>query len=545
MGFPPPEIRESAHVAVPFTAGWQEPAIVLPAEWRAWDEFRLRAVLAHEMAHVQRRDWLVSLLAAINRGVFWINPVAWFIERRLASLAEECCDAAAIGAGGDARRYAGVVLDFAAAAVGAPLPATAMARSSRVGARIERLLERGTSAPRPVSGAIWGLMLGIALPVLYAAGAMTPEQEKTGPVVQYQPSQDLRGTPIPGATLTAVQALGLEARVQKNLHDLDARAQLVGYYFTNALFDRWTVHVLWLVENHPESNVHDTYPMGAASYRGSLVDSATFEKLRSLWQRKAAENPASVEVLLHAARFLSSSDRELAQRLLNDARTANPDDSRALAQLVHSYSFYLRGLTGSAPEAMRTEGKRVMELLESSRDAELVGSVGLENRRSGVVIGELTPETKARIEESNRAMNEIANRLLERAVMLEPGNPKWTQALADARTGRGLEPMRFTATPPPGPLSRITVGSNVQQAMLLSKPDPEYPALARQARISGTVRFTVIIGKEGDVSQVTLVAGHPLLVQAASNAVKQYRYKPTLLNGQPVEVVTQLTFHLR
>ena len=80
----------------------------------------------------------------------------------------------------------------------------------------------------------------------------------------------------------------------------------------------------------------------------------------------------------------------------------------------------------------------------------------------------------------------------------------------------------------------------VQQANLITKVDPIYPPLAMQARISGEVRFTVIIGKDGNLLNIQLVSGHPLLVAAAQDAVKQYVYRPTLLNGKPVEVVTQV-----
>jgi TonB family protein len=86
----------------------------------------------------------------------------------------------------------------------------------------------------------------------------------------------------------------------------------------------------------------------------------------------------------------------------------------------------------------------------------------------------------------------------------------------------------------------IRVGGNVQQFNLIHRVDPVYPPLARQARIQGTVRFTGIIGRDGSVQSVQLVSGHPLLVESARQAVMQWLYKPTLLNGQPVEVVTQI-----
>ena len=87
---------------------------------------------------------------------------------------------------------------------------------------------------------------------------------------------------------------------------------------------------------------------------------------------------------------------------------------------------------------------------------------------------------------------------------------------------------------------RVRVGGNVQAANLIKKVTPTYPPLAKQARISGQVRFTAIIGKDGTIQNLQLVSGHPLLVAAAQEAVKQWIYKPTLLNNEPVEVITQI-----
>jgi protein TonB len=87
---------------------------------------------------------------------------------------------------------------------------------------------------------------------------------------------------------------------------------------------------------------------------------------------------------------------------------------------------------------------------------------------------------------------------------------------------------------------RIRVGGNVQQAMLVSQPHPIYPPLAKQARISGTVTLNAVIGKDGHIANLAVAKGHPLLIQAALDAVKNWIYKPTLLNGEPVEVATTI-----
>ena len=100
-----------------------------------------------------------------------------------------------------------------------------------------------------------------------------------------------------------------------------------------------------------------------------------------------------------------------------------------------------------------------------------------------------------------------------------------------------------SAPPPPKAAtpSRIKQGGNVTAASIVTQTRPLYPALARQARIQGNVVLHAIIDKDGKVAQLEVISGHPLLVQAALDAVKQWRYKPTLLNGDPVEVDTTIT----
>src|SRR5208282_5355699 len=96
--------------------------------------------------------------------------------------------------------------------------------------------------------------------------------------------------------------------------------------------------------------------------------------------------------------------------------------------------------------------------------------------------------------------------------------------------------------PPPKPQApkRIRVGGQVESARLIFQPKPEYPPLAKMARIQGTVRLDAIISKDGTIQDLKVISGHPLLVKAAMEAVQRWRYQPTLLNGEPVEVVTEV-----
>jgi protein TonB len=87
---------------------------------------------------------------------------------------------------------------------------------------------------------------------------------------------------------------------------------------------------------------------------------------------------------------------------------------------------------------------------------------------------------------------------------------------------------------------QIHVSTGVQAAKLIAQVTPVYPALAKQARVTGTVRLTAIIGRDGAIRNLQVMSGHPLLTPAALEAVKQWRYQPTLLNDEPVEVITQI-----
>jgi len=87
---------------------------------------------------------------------------------------------------------------------------------------------------------------------------------------------------------------------------------------------------------------------------------------------------------------------------------------------------------------------------------------------------------------------------------------------------------------------RVRVSQGVSSGLLVRKVQPAYPPLARQARIQGTVVLHAVISKDGSITGLNLVSGHPMLAPAAIDAVKQWKYKPYLLNGEPVEVDTEV-----
>ncbi|MBL0156653.1 MAG: energy transducer TonB [Bryobacterales bacterium] len=317
------------------------------------------------------------------------------------------------------------------------------------------------------------------------------------------------------------------------------------------------------------------------------------ETFRAAWQRATVANPSNVAVLRNAARFYIGEDVRAAMTALRRARVVDGRDVRLVQDLnLVEFQAWMAG---------GTEREELLRLLADSRDAAELGdlgrmlvnqrhspmtrdtagwaaegvkllerakalepsnpkwTVGLELARLGAVVrmpgAPVMPEEALQV----RGVAAVTLRLrvagdgtVREAVALE-GEPLLLaaavqSAMKDKLEARGQEYevagvvmfRRPDGQGSAGMPMRITVGGNVQQAMLAEKVDPEYPPLARQARIQGVVRFTVTLGEDGRVVNMTLVSGHPLLVQAAQDAVKQWRYKPTTLNGQAVQVTTQV-----
>ena len=107
------------------------------------------------------------------------------------------------------------------------------------------------------------------------------------------------------------------------------------------------------------------------------------------------------------------------------------------------------------------------------------------------------------------------------------------------------EPPPPPPTPKPAPPRVVRIGGNVIAARALYQPPPVYPPLARMAHVEGVVILQAVIGTDGAINDLTVLRGHPLLVGAALDAVKAWKYQPTLLNGDAVEVLTEIDVNFK
>jgi beta-lactamase regulating signal transducer with metallopeptidase domain len=180
-----PRVGESELISVPVTTGAIRSAILLPIDWREWDDVKLDAVIAHEMSHVARRDGLTQRLALLHRAIFWFSPLAWWLNRHLADLAEQASDEAALSCGADRRDYARTLLGFFEALHTAPgrvwWQGVAMAKRGQAEQRVERILAWKGTVAMSFRKSIAVVIVALAVPAVYLAAAVHPANQAAAP----------------------------------------------------------------------------------------------------------------------------------------------------------------------------------------------------------------------------------------------------------------------------------------------------------------------------------------------------------------------------
>jgi len=174
-----PRLAEADRLRVPVTMAVIDPIVLLPSDWREWRPETLDAVLAHEVAHAARRDALTRRISLLYRALTWCHPLSWWLHRRLADLAEQASDEAALEAGAERTAYATVLVDFFARVRHEPRRAAwhlAMARRADADAerRVDRILSwKGGARMRHSRPTLIAIVLGAA-PVIVLTAAARP-----------------------------------------------------------------------------------------------------------------------------------------------------------------------------------------------------------------------------------------------------------------------------------------------------------------------------------------------------------------------------------
>ncbi len=328
----------------------------------------------------------------------------------------------------------------------------------------------------------------------------------------------LRSGPLP----SPLDMANLESHVLQNPEDINARLELLQVYLDSAPLTpdpgKRSVrlqHILYLVEHHPEAAASASKAAYVYSANGPYANAEDHDAVRDAWLAAVQAHPRSNAVTMNAVRFLEMEDKEDAERVLRRAVDAEPANREIAANLGFLYAMEILG------KAPYLAGHASAEL-EQSSNAIVLAAAGtalpnLAVRVSGVRV-------------VDQKIFDLARDLSARAGQLAPDDPDI----------QGPMPLikYFAAAQETPEVKRIRVGENVQAANLIHKAEPQRPT---DAQASGEVKFTAIIGRDGTIQKLELISGDPVLIDAAREAAETWVYKPTLLNGAPVEVVTTVT----
>jgi hypothetical protein len=227
-----PRVAESEFISVPLTIGVMQSAILLPCGWREWDDARLDAVLAHELSHIARRDPLTQRLSLLHRAIFWFSPLAWWLDRHLADLAEQASDEAALSFGADRKDYARTLLGFFEALHAAPgrvwWQGVSIAKSGQAEQRVERILSWKGAVAMSMKKSIAVAVLTLAAPVIYLAAAVHP----ASPIPPGAEFAQASTPPSPSAAPEAVPAAAPDTQAAPAIAPPTASGPVEGIVFS-------------------------------------------------------------------------------------------------------------------------------------------------------------------------------------------------------------------------------------------------------------------------------------------------------------------------
>jgi beta-lactamase regulating signal transducer with metallopeptidase domain len=169
-------LLEGDQPTLPVTWGYAQPKVLLPPAARHWSDERLQVVLSHELAHIQRRDWLIQVLATMIRSIYWFHPLVWMAVSQLRLESERACDDAVLRSGVDGSRYAGHLIDLARAFVTRSQPAhvSALLGPSTLESRVRSMLASRSNRSPLQTRAATTLALLMLLIASSVAGYGTP-----------------------------------------------------------------------------------------------------------------------------------------------------------------------------------------------------------------------------------------------------------------------------------------------------------------------------------------------------------------------------------
>jgi TonB family protein len=513
----------SALTDVPAVIGWLRPAIVVPASaLTGLPPAHLDAILAHELAHVRRADYLVNVVQCVIETLLFYHPAVWWVSRQVRLERELCCDDMAVSLCADRLIYARALASLEE--LRGERPALAMAATGGdLLARVRRLVEPGTASGPTFSG---GVAMAVVLTILLVAvsgriSGMPADVDRSQPsaVAVVPPAVDSapgRPVVVPAGLASRTDAASIRrasvapAERPTLSPAIEPGAQTVVVQQSQAGRGSIAGHVL---DEDGGVIVGATVVVSSSEIarpQTTVTDGVGAFLFRDL-------RPGTYELTASRAGFRTARGR--LQIAGNDIfRAALRLDLGMLTETVH-----VKGPI--ATPAARTAAPVVVSGVVDGRGKEFF--FFNHDQHGKPTATDYFDAAKTAYQQGRLAEAEsLTNRALELLRAAMPESP--------------------AAAGPPRPEGwPVRVGGEVEPPRQLSRVEPVYPAEAIAAGVEGMVYIEAVLAKNGSVQNATVVKGHPLLNQAALDAVRQWRYTATRLNGVPVNVVMTIIVNFR
>ncbi len=547
-------VLESVVVQVPAVVGWLRPVLLLPASALAGlTPTQLEAVIAHELAHIRRHDYLVNGLQTAVETLLFYHPAVWWVSTRIRQKREHCCDDVAIALCGDPVEYGRALADLDE--LRPPDGALVVAASGgSLTARIRRLVDGPVPPPRP---ALAGLVLcGVAAALTFAvvvgsseAAAESPEHALVGAVT--------RPGPVPEGAVSKRATMEPPSPEQRFPFRLGVDDFCCPEYL-DTMID--LIRGNW----NQRQRVPGEVKMKFTVQRDGLITDVERETTSGyLALDHSAQRALRLTDRLPPLPF-GFSDNDLTVHLNFQYQTSGA--SPGLPGTAPALSTAVGPLARPAQEPVRVGGdvpppQKVRNVdpvyPEAAKQARVSGVVILE-----AVIGVDGRVTDVELLRSVSQLDEAAITAVRQweytptviddvpvpVVMTVTVNFRLATDDDDTdaeTTPRSGDPNPAVPTDASQSLEPVRVGGDVPPPQKVRNVDPVYPEAAKQARVSGVVILEAFIGVDGDVTDVEVLRSVPQLDEAAIAAVRQWEYTPTVVNDLRVPVVMTVTVNFR
>ena len=485
----PIRLLQSALVQVPTVIGWLRPVVLIPLGCLSGlSPKQVEAILVHELSHIRRHDYLVSVLQSIVEALLFYHPAVWWVSRHIRREREHCCDDLAVQYAEDALTYARALslLEEHRSA----LPAIALgANGGILTMRIKRLLgsKESVAAPQLVALTLLGIVIAATgVCVTTAARAQNNPTQLQQP--QYNPpavtiaTKDFRG---PEPLVDNAPAPGSRPRAANETPSSPAIA---------AQYQAWLDQdVRWLIS-----------PQERAAFLQLTSDAERDHFIEQFWQRRNSPRSAADSYRAEHYRRVAYANQNFTA-----AGVAGWETDRGRTYIVNG-----------APSTVDSHSSS--------------GPYGRPYQTWGYVTTQLTfvdfcdcgnYQLVAQPSTSSSPFNSQPKKIEKAAVRNVSYRP--------------------IAAPQPESAKPVRVSAGVMAGQVLSHVNPIYPPDAKAAHVEGAVVLHAVISKTGEVRDLYVVSGPDELQASALDAIGQWIYKPYLLNGQPTEVETTITVNYK